>query len=214
MAWRARWPMSWNSIGRTTPTPVRDNMTTVFPCYSSQDKSFASELASFLERGANVRVFLEDGEIGAGETLVSKAADGLQAEVILLILSPDSCPRLLKRPEWEPAMRDEPKKAGVKVGTILAGNCAFPDVLRREAFFDVTQDCLAGLRKIKRWLLGLQPRSELDFEPARQTCFHNRVAELETLWQALADAPGAAGLTVTGRTTLALEFAGQWAPDF
>ena len=189
-------------------------MTTVFPCYSSQDKPFASELASFLERGANVRVFLEDGEIGAGETLVSKAADGLQAEVILLILSPDSCPRLLKRPEWEPAMRDEPKKAGVKVGTILAGNCAFPEVLRREAFFDVTLDRLAGLRKIKCWLLGLQTRSELDFESARPACFHNRVAELETLWQALADAPGAAVLTGTGKTTLALEFARQSAQEF
>jgi len=120
----------------------------------------------------------------------------------------------LRRPEWEPAIRDEPRKAGVKVGTILAGNCEFPVVLRREAFFDVTHDRLAGLREIKRWLLGLQPRTELEFEPRRQPCFHNRAAELETLWQALADEPGTVVLTGNGKTTLALEFARQSTQDF
>jgi hypothetical protein len=74
----------------------------VFPCFAKEDSQVARDLAEFLERGASVRVFLEDGEIGPGETIVSKAADGLQAAVILLILSPDSAPVRWVRRDWEP----------------------------------------------------------------------------------------------------------------
>ena len=117
-------------------------MQTVFVCHASEDQQISRDLTAFLERGSNVRVFLEDGEIGAGETIVSKALDGLQAEVILLVLSPLSTPARWVRTEWEPALFDEPKRAGVKVGTILAGQCEFPALLRRAAFFDATEEKL------------------------------------------------------------------------
>ena len=79
-------------------------MRTVFLCHAKEDHELSQELAEFLERGAGFQVFLQDGEIGGDETLVSKAADGLQAEVILLVLSPHSVPARLARPEWEPAL--------------------------------------------------------------------------------------------------------------
>ena len=95
-------------------------MLTVFPCHSSADGELARELAEFLERGTSAQVFLDDGRIEAGETILSKAADGLAAGVILLILSPDSAPARWTRSEWEPALREEPRKAAVKIATILA----------------------------------------------------------------------------------------------
>ena len=70
-------------------------MLSIFPCYATRDKPFALDLAAFLERGAGMQVFAEDGEIGRGENIASKAADGLEAEVILLVLSPRATPAAL-----------------------------------------------------------------------------------------------------------------------
>ena len=106
-------------------------MQTVFLCHAKEDHELSRELTEFLERGAGFQVFLQDGEIAEDENIVSKAVDGLQAEVILLVLSPCSVPERWVRAEWEPALFDEPKRAGVKVGTILAGQCEFPPLLRR-----------------------------------------------------------------------------------
>jgi hypothetical protein len=172
-------------------------------------------LAEFLERGASVRVFLEDGEIGPGETIVSKAADGLQAAIILLILSPDSAPARWVRRDWEPVLLDQPRREGVKVATVLARSCEFPALLRRDAFFDLALDRLGAFREIKRWLLGLEPgRRDLEFEPARQMGADACSQEMERLRQGLADAPGTAVLTGRAQTALALEFARQSKRDF
>jgi TIR domain len=188
---------------------------TVFPCFAREDCQVARDLAEFLERGASVQIFLEDGEIGPGETLVSKAADGLQAAVILLILSPDSAPSLGARRYWEPVLLDQPRREGVKVATVLARSCEFPALLRRDAFFDLTTDRLAAFREIKRWLVALEPGSrQFEFEPARQSCVDGCDAEMEKLRQSIADAPGTAILTGAGKTTLALEFARQSKRDF
>src|SRR6266568_3865492 len=149
--WRGHWRTSWNSTGRTIRThgPRRILMQTVFLCHAKEDHELSRELTEFLERGAGFQVFLQDGEIAEDENIVSKAVDGLQAEVILLVLSPCSVPERWVRAEWEPALFDEPKRAGVKVGTILAGQCEFPPLLRRAAFFDATQDRLGAFREIK-----------------------------------------------------------------
>jgi hypothetical protein len=188
---------------------------TVFPCFAREDCQVARDLAEFLERGASVQIFLEDGEIGPGETLVSKAADGLQAAVILLILSPDSAPSLGARRYWEPVLLDQPRREGVKVAMVLARSCEFPALLRRDAFFDLTTDRLAAFREIKRWLVALEPGSrQFEFEPARQSCVDGCDAEMEKLRQSIADAPGTAILTGAGKTTLALEFARQSKRDF
>lgn len=194
-------------------------MLSVFPCHSREDSQFARDLSEFLERGTSVQVFLEDSEIAPGETLVAKALDGLEANVILLLLSPDSVPARWVRPEWEQALREGPRRAGVRTATVLVRDCDFPPLFRREAFFDLTQNRLEGFRQIKRWLLGLEPvRKELEFEPARQGHFVCRDAEMERLRRELADAPGVALLTGSapgaGKTTMALEFARQSKRDF
>lgn len=190
-------------------------MLTVFPCFAREDRQIAQELSQFLERGASVQIFLQDGEIRPGETIVSKALEGLQADVILLILSPDSAPARWVRREWEPALLDQPRAQAVKVSTILARSCEFPALLRREAFFDLIQDRLDGFRQIKRWLMGLDPgRREPEFEPARQNRVNGRDTEMEKLRQTLVDAPGIAVLDGIGETRLALEFARLSTLDF
>src|SRR5258708_37143650 len=101
-------------------------MQTIFLCHAKEDRELSWELAEFLERGAGFQVFLRDGEIVDDETIVSKAVDGLQAEVILLVLSPGSVPARWVRAEWEPALFEEPERAGGEGGTILAGQAEVP----------------------------------------------------------------------------------------
>ena len=46
----------------------------VFPCYAAADREVAAGVAAFLERGADVRVFLDEGEMRPGEDLAGKDA--------------------------------------------------------------------------------------------------------------------------------------------
>ncbi len=195
------------------------NRLLVFVCHAASDRPLAGELAAFLERGANVEVCVDDGRVGPGETLVSKAAEGLQADVILLILSPDSLPSRPAREQWVPAFCDEPQRAGVKVGAVLARPCPFPELLRRRNFFDLTEHRLEGFRAVKRWLLSLRPPpEELFFAPAGLPRFIGREAEIETLRRWLGDCPGVSVLRSAspgfGKTALAIEFARRSRGDF
>ncbi len=58
---------------------------TVFPCYAAEDSAAAAEVARFLEDGADVRVFLEEGQLRPGETLASMAREGRTADIVLVL---------------------------------------------------------------------------------------------------------------------------------
>ncbi len=110
-------------------------MTTVFPCYAEADREFAADLATFLESGADVQVYLDDGLIEAGGSLIQEARDGRMADSIVVILSPDSVPRKWVRDEWEEAFITGPAEENVKIAFLLRAESQFPPVLRRQAFF-------------------------------------------------------------------------------
>lgn len=193
---------------------------TVFFCHAAQDGPAVRELAAFLERGCgNLEPIVEEGEIGPGDTLISKTRDGLQADAILVVLSPDSAPSRWVRDEWEAAFRDQPKSTGAELATVLCRDCHFPPLLRRRSFFDLTGNRLEAFRSIKHWLLR-QRRGpeEAFFAPLRPRGFSGREEELEALRQSLGDSPGVAVLSSTspgmGKTTLAIEFAWRYRRDF
>lgn len=70
-------------------------MPKVFPCYASTDRELVNELAAFLERGAGGEVLLEEGEMAPGADLIAKVEEGLAADVVLVLLSPEASP-----PRW------------------------------------------------------------------------------------------------------------------
>jgi hypothetical protein len=194
-------------------------MRTLFLAHSKQDQPAACELAEFLQRGADVEVYLKEGEIGPGETLLSKAQEGLMADAMLVMLSPDSVPERWVREEWTSAFWDQPQAAGVLSATVLCRACRFPDLLSRKNFFDLTEDRLDAFRRIKQWLSRLgRAIEEPAFVPARTPEFAGQEAELEALRRALGDAPGCVLLTgdcaAAGKTTLALEFARRCQGEF
>ncbi|MEK7408376.1 MAG: toll/interleukin-1 receptor domain-containing protein [Acidobacteriota bacterium] len=189
-------------------------MLTVFLCHCAADKTLARDLAGFLERGTNASIYLEEGEIGPGESLLAKVQEGLMADRILVLLSPDSVPTRWRRDEWMPVFRDQPAEAGVQVASAVARDCHVPDLLRRGNFFDLTADPLKGFREIKSWLLSWQaPAGEPLFVPGANR-FSGSVEELESLRRAIADQPGTAVLDRPGSTALALEFARRFRSDF
>jgi hypothetical protein len=193
-------------------------MPKVFPCYSPSDRELVHELAAFLERGSGVEVLIEEGEMAPSGDLIAKVEEGLAADVVLVLLSPESVPPRWPLERWRPVFWDQAAEMGTALATVLCHDAKFPDLLRRKNFFDLRQHRLAGFRAIKRWLMSLSPLpQQTPFSPARQPTFNGRGAELETLCKLLADAPGMGVLQApqgAGKTALALEFARRHREDF
>ncbi len=94
---------------------------TAFFAHGAADRNFATELAEFLESGCNVTCYVEDGLIGQGEDLISKAEEGLSADVLVVLLSASSSPPHWPRDRWEPILIDEARRTGVHVATVPPG---------------------------------------------------------------------------------------------
>jgi hypothetical protein len=193
-------------------------MPKVFPCYSTCDRELARALAAFLERGTGVEVLLEEGEMQPGADLIAKVEEGLSADVVLVLLSPDSVPPRWILERWKSVFWQQAAGMGTALATLLCRDAKFPDLLRRKNFFDFRQNQLAQFRAVKRWLMSLSPLPQkAPFAPARQPSFTGRDAELETLCTMLADTPGMAVLEAgpgAGKTALAVEFARRHQEDF
>jgi hypothetical protein len=193
-------------------------MLKVFPCYSTPDRELVHELAAFLERGAGVEVLSEEGEMQPSQDLIAKVEEGLSADVVLVLLSPEAVPARWVLERWKPVFWEQAAAVGTALATLLCRDAKFPDLLRRKNFFDLRQNRLAAFRAIKRWLMSLSPLPrKAPFSPARQPTFQGRDAELETLCTLLADTPGMAVLesaAAAGKTALALEFARRHGEDF
>src|SRR6185369_6231607 len=126
---------------------------TVFLCHAAAERALARQLADYLGRGIDAQVFVDEGEIAPGSDLVAKAREGRMAETILLLLSPEAVPERWVRSEWEPAFLGEPAEKGVRLAAALCRECAFPALLRRKDFLDLTGERLAGFRAVKKWLI-------------------------------------------------------------
>lgn len=175
---------------------------TAFFAHAGPDHAFASQLAEFLEFGCNLTCYVEDGLIGKGQDLISKAEEGLSADVIVLLLSKASSPPRWVRERWEPVLFDQ-ARSGVEVVTVLLEECTFPQLLRRRNFIDATTNRLTARRLLKRWFW--QRERELAELPA--TGFSG---DLEDLYSTLADRAGT--LLVSGAA--ASRFATEAAQEF
>ena len=63
---------------------------TIFPCYAAADRAIAERLAALLERGADVRVFLDEGQLAEGADLAEKAREARMADIVLVLFSRNS----------------------------------------------------------------------------------------------------------------------------
>ncbi len=116
-------------------------------CYAPSDAQFASELGVFLEVNCALAVSHQESD-----DLIDAVERGL-SDVTLVLLSRDSVPKTWKRERWEPVFLQQPSTFGTTMAFLLLEECKFPELFRREEFFDLTGGKLAGQRRLKRWLL-------------------------------------------------------------
>jgi len=169
--------------------------TTIFPCYAAADRAIVERLAALLERGADARVFLDEGQLAEGADLAEKAREARMADVVLVLFSRDSMPSRWPRAQWEDALVKEPAAEGVRIAFLKCDDCIPPRVLT--PMFDA-----ARLRDVKRWVRGTDPGEP----PAAEFS-----ADLEVLGIAIADRPGA---ETVASIALAREFARGFSGDF
>ena len=181
----------------------------VFLCYASDDRAIAADIAAFLERGADVRVFLDEGEMPAGGDLAAKAREGRMADVVLVLFSRSSMPSRWPRAQWEGPLVTEPAAEGVRIGFVKCDDCAPPRVLL--PMFDYDGLNLRGLRKLKRWVRACAATYSPP-APERESGYEGRLeADLEILGIAIADRPGC---ETVHSAALAFEFAQAFGEDF
>jgi hypothetical protein len=171
------------------------NPPTIFPCYAAADRAIAERLAALLERGADVRVFLDEGQMPEGADLAEKAREARMADIVLVLFSRNSMPSRWPRARWEDALVKEPAAEGVRIAFLKCDDCIPPRVLT--PMFDA-----ARLRDVKRWVRG----SEATEPPAAEFS-----ADLEVLGIAIADRPGT---ETVPSIALAREFTRAFGADF
>ena len=194
-------------------------MVSVFLSHSSKDKSFVRELASFLESDGKIRAWLDEREFALGQNIVSRIGEGLGADFILLILSPDSVDSNWVKEEWTDAFWEQTNNRKTRLLGVLYRDCAIPRLLRDKTYFDLRVNQPADFREIRAFLLTQRPAppERVNYLPVRPPIFVGRDQELENLRERLRQ-PGAlvpiSGLAGKGKSTLALEFAHRYQRDF
>jgi hypothetical protein len=179
--------------------------TTVFPCHAAADHRIAAGIASFLEAGGDARVFLAEGEIRPNEDLLSKAREAQTADVILVLFSHHCALPPGTRSQWEPALVEEPKDRGVRIGFVQCDDWVPPRTLLHR--FDCRGPAPTGLRELKRWIRGRAATTLF----AEGVGFTGAPSDLDDLGGAVADRPGTGS---TGSAALAYAFVRAFAGDF
>jgi hypothetical protein len=176
-------------------------------CYAPADSGAATELRAYLE--TNCPVAIEDGVVQMGADLLDAVEIGLSFDDVLVLLSPDSTKPAWTRKRWEGVLFEQPKQLRTRVVYVLLADCKFPAVLRKEPFFDLSQDFAGGRRSLKRWLLAkLAPERSVPKLPGRAADLTG--ADIDSL-ETLADWPE---FVETDDRKSALEFAYTCQSDF
>ena len=132
---------------------------TIFPCYAAADRDLAERLAALLERGADVRIFLDEGKMLEGADLAEKVREARVADIVIVLFSRNSLASRWPRAQWEDALVKEPAAEGVRIAFLKCDDCIPPRVLA--PMFDA-----ARLRDVKRWVRGSEaggpPAAEFD----------------------------------------------------
>jgi hypothetical protein len=127
----------------------------IFLAHAAPDHDFAAGLSEFLEFGCDVVCRPDEGLLQPGGDLIDKAEHGLSSDVLVLLLSPASCPARWPRERWEPVLFEQARSLKVDLAALLLGECPYPALLRRGIFFDATANRLPAMRLLKRWIRQL-----------------------------------------------------------
>jgi DNA-binding NtrC family response regulator len=165
----------WSSINRLFENYLSDtskdnsknmlpSISSVFISYCSQDKRFAKKLSADLER-FHVKVWIDEGEIKIGDSLIEKIREGIdQVDYLAVVITPASTNSEWVKREVEIAMNQEIAGKKVKVLPLLLKSCEMPgfligkryaDFSRRNKYMEALSELLqrlgVGEEKIKQF---------------------------------------------------------------
>lgn len=108
----------------------------VFLCHSSSDKPFARRLAMDLVRNG-VTVWIDEAEIGIGDSLIAKVESGISgSKYLIIVLSQNSITSSWCTDELGMAMSGEIAQRGINVLPILIEDCEIPEALKEKRYAD------------------------------------------------------------------------------
>lgn len=128
---------------------------TLVICHAPVDAAPARQLAEFLATNLAVEISFD-----TSLPLLDAVERAISAPFALVLFSPASVPATWVRSAWEPVFLKAPEEFGAHLGFALLADCKFPELLRRERFFDFTRSFLEPARLVKQWMMhpGQVPR--------------------------------------------------------
>ncbi len=117
-------------------------------CYAPGDEAPVGRLAEYLRANLSVEITFD-----TGLPLTDAVERAVSAPFALVLFSTASVPQVWTRSEWERAFLQASGDMGCNLAFGLLDACRFPEVLRRERFFDFTADFIGASRLVKQWLL-------------------------------------------------------------
>lgn len=159
-------------------------------CSAPADKATAGKIRRYLDVNCSFIAVQEEAVVSSPNELLETVDLALSAEIVLLLLSPGAIPNTWSREQWEPVLVDQPRELHTALAFLLVRPCRFPEILRKQRFFDLSTDLPTGLRKLRRWLLEQNPlkQERIELLPA---VLHNVTSALPKL-EHLVDEPGSA----------------------
>jgi hypothetical protein len=196
----------------------------VFLSHSTRDKDFATQLAESM-RQENFDPWLCETSIDPATNWVDEINKGLQdADLTLLIWSPDAANSLATRDEWSSAYDREITERRLRLGVVLLRDQPLPPLLRTRQFIDARRDAVSGIAATMQWLCqrkeaGRNAGSKApiflpDFRPENLIVRRDLLNKLRS---ALVDESGLfllSGEPGAGKSTLALMFTYESQKDF
>ncbi len=122
-------------------------------CYAPEDEAFARRVGSYLAANLPLTVSYDEGRLRPDFDLIDSVEIALSAEIAVVLLSAASMPRAWERSRWNPVFFTQPEEFGTLLAYVQLGDCKFPELFRRERFFDGRENLVSALRLMKRWLL-------------------------------------------------------------
>ena len=196
----------------------------VFLSHSTRDKDFVTKLAEAMQREGFIP-WLCETSIDPASNWIEEINNGLQdAEIVLLIWSPDAANSLATRDEWSSAWAREITERRIRLGVVMLRDHPLPPLLSTKQYIDARRDAGSGIAAIMRWLkdrrdAGRSAGSKApvylpDFRPENFIARRDIANKLRT---ALVNESGLfllSGEPGTGKSTLALTFAWESQKDF
>lgn len=127
----------------------------VFISYAHEDKPLARAIARTLS-GANCRVWIDEGELLGGDSLIEKIATGIgETDFVVALVSAASIESGWCQKEISLALTDGAREVRVKVIPIQVDSCTMPSALRDVLYLPIaSSEPEAGLGRIVHSVLG------------------------------------------------------------